>query len=98
MAPHFKDIQVTVTGRVARITFARPPLNILTIAMMKEIVDAINRVSKTADTCAIVFAASQASGAFCAGVSIEEHKAETVFQMLDGFHSIFRALNSVSKP
>jgi cyclohexa-1,5-dienecarbonyl-CoA hydratase len=98
MAPHFKDIQVTVTGRVARITFARPPLNILTIAMMKEIVDAINRVSRTADTCAIVFAASQASGAFCAGVSIEEHKSETVFQMLDGFHSIFRALNSVSKP
>lgn len=87
-----------MTDRVARITFARPPLNILTIAMMKEIVSALNRVSQTPDTCAIVFAASQASGAFCAGVSIEEHKAETVFQMLDGFHSIFRALNGVSKP
>ncbi|MEK6322733.1 MAG: enoyl-CoA hydratase/isomerase family protein [Acidobacteriota bacterium] len=98
MTAHYKDIQVAVTGRVARITFARPPLNILTIAMMKEIVDAINRVAETPDTCAIVFAASQASGAFCAGVSIEEHKPESVFQMLDGFHSIFRALNGVSKP
>jgi cyclohexa-1,5-dienecarbonyl-CoA hydratase len=98
MAPHYKDIQMSFTDRVARITFARPPLNILTIAMMKEIVDAINRVSHVQETCAVVFTASQASGAFCAGVSIEEHKPETAFQMLDGFHSIFRALNAVSKP
>lgn len=98
MATHYKDIQVTVTDRVARITFARPPLNILTIGMMKEIVNAINRVSHVQDTCAIVFAASQTSGAFCAGVSIEEHRSETVFQMLDGFHAIFRGLNAVSKP
>jgi len=98
MTRHYKDIQVATTDRVTRITFARPPLNILTIAMMKEIVDAINRVSENSDTCAIVFAASQASGAFCAGVSIEEHRSETVFQMIDGFHSIFRSLNAVSKP
>jgi cyclohexa-1,5-dienecarbonyl-CoA hydratase len=98
MAAHYKDIQFTVTGRVARIAFAHPPLNILTIAMMREIVDAINRAAQAPDTCAIVFAGSPASRAFCAGVSIEEHKPETVFQMLDSFHSIFRALNTVSKP
>jgi cyclohexa-1,5-dienecarbonyl-CoA hydratase len=98
MPAHYKDIQFSVTDRVARITFARPPLNILSIAMMKEITDAINHVSDTPDTCAIVLAASSTSMAFCAGVSIEEHRPETVFQMLDGFHSIFRALNTVSKP
>ncbi len=98
MAPHYKDIQFTVTDRVARIAFARPPLNIMTIAMMKEIIDAINRAGQTPDTCAIVFTSSHESGAFSAGVSIEEHKPETVFQMLDGFHAIFRALNAVSKP
>jgi cyclohexa-1,5-dienecarbonyl-CoA hydratase len=98
MPAHYRDIQFTLTDRVARISFARPPLNILTIAMMKEIVDAINISARTADTCAIVFASSHASGAFSAGVSIEEHKPETVFQMLDGFHSIFRTLNNVSKP
>ena len=98
MAAHYKDIRFAVTDRVARIAFARPPLNVLTIAMMREIVDAINRAAQAPDTCAIVFAASQASGAFSAGVSIEEHKPETVFQMLDGFHAIFRGLNTVSKP
>ena len=94
----YKDIKFAITDRVARITFAHPPLNILTIAMMKEIVDAIGQAAQAEDTCAIVFAGSSASRAFCAGVSIEEHKPETVFQMLDGFHSIFRSLNTVSKP
>ncbi|HSB09354.1 MAG TPA: enoyl-CoA hydratase/isomerase family protein [Blastocatellia bacterium] len=98
MTTHYKDIQFALTDRVARITFSRPPLNILTIAMMREIVDAIGQASQPADTCAIVFAASPASRAFCAGVSIEEHKPDTVFQMLDGFHSIFRSLNIASKP
>jgi len=94
----YKDIQFAITDRVARITLAHPPLNILTIAMMKEIVDAIGQAASAQDTCAIVFAGSSASRAFCAGVSIEEHKPETVFQMLDGFHAIFRSLNTVSKP
>src|SRR4029453_764068 len=98
MPAHYREIQFAVTERVARIAFARPPLNILTIAMMKEVADAINRVSHAPDTCAIVFSASQPGSAFSAGVSIEEHRAETVFQMLEGFHAIFRALNTVSKP
>lgn len=98
MTDRYKDIQFAVTDRVARITFARPPLNILTIAMMKEIIDAISRVGQTPENCAIVFGASPGSMAFCAGVSIEEHKPDTVYQMLDGFHSIFRSLNTISKP
>ena len=98
MPTQYKDIQFSVTDRVARIAFSRPPLNILTIAMMKEIVDAINRASQTQDTCAIVFSSSHPNGAFSAGVSIEEHRSETVFQMLEGFHSIFRTLNTISKP
>src|ERR1044072_1470250 len=98
MANQHKDIQFTVTDRVARIVFARPPLNVLTTAMMKEIAGAINRVGAMPEVCAVVFAAPPGSRTFSAGVSIEEHKPETVFQMLDAFHGIFRALNSVGKP
>jgi cyclohexa-1,5-dienecarbonyl-CoA hydratase len=98
MAITYKDIQFGVVDRVARITLARPPLNVLTIAMMNEISDAINRVAKMNDVCAIVFAASPATRAFSAGVSVEEHKPETVYQMLEAFHCIFRTLNLVSKP
>src|SRR5689334_21143899 len=98
MAKHYKDIQFSIADRVARISFAHPPLNILTISMMKEIVDAIGQAGVTSDICAVVLAGSSSSRAFCAGVSIEEHRPETVFQMLESFHAIFRALNTASKP
>jgi cyclohexa-1,5-dienecarbonyl-CoA hydratase len=98
MANAYKDIQFAVTNRVARITFARPPLNVLTISMMREISDAINRVGSMPDVCAIVFAAQPNARTFSAGVSIEEHRPDTVFQMLEAFHGIFRTLNSISKP
>jgi cyclohexa-1,5-dienecarbonyl-CoA hydratase len=98
MAGPYKDIQFAVTDRVARVSLARAPLNVLNIAMMKEIASAVNRIASMTDVCAIVFAAAPGMRAFSAGVSIEEHKPETVFQMLDSFHSIFRALNLISKP
>ncbi len=98
MTARYKEIQVSITDRVARVTFARPPLNVFTIAMMKEMADAVQRVGTQQDMCAIVFASAPQTHAFSAGVSVEEHRPETVYQMLDAFHSVFRALNTVSKP
>lgn len=94
----YKDIKLTVIDRVARITLAKPPLNILTIAMMKEVADAIQRLGGQHDVCAVVFGAAPGSHAFSAGASVEEHKPETVYQMLGAFHGIFRALDQLSKP
>jgi cyclohexa-1,5-dienecarbonyl-CoA hydratase len=98
MPPQYKEIQFAVTDRVARVTFARPPLNVLTIAMLKEVNDALERVSALPDVCAIVFAAAPGARAFSAGVSIEEHRPETVYQMLESFHAVFRTLDNLSKP
>lgn len=93
----YQFIQLNINDRVARITFCRPPLNIFDIAMMKEINTALIEVSKTS-TVAIVFDAEKNSRAFSAGVAVEEHTQETVFQMLDAFHAIFRSLESLSRP
>ena len=98
MATHYKDIQLAVTDRVARITLAHPPLNVITIAMAKEIAEAVNRVGVMTEVCAIVFAAQPGIRTFSAGVSIEEHRPETVYQMLEAFHDIFRTLNLASRP
>lgn len=94
----YESIQFTVADRVAYIIFNKPPLNIFNIAMMKEINDALNRLMKLSHICAIVFAATPASKAFSAGVSVEEHRSETVYQMLETFHNIFRNLYNYSKP
>ena len=90
-------IQLNIEDRVARITFCRPPLNIFDIAMMKEINSALSEVSKTS-TVAIVFDAEKNSRAFSAGVAVEDHTQDTVYQMLDAFHAIFRSLESISRP
>jgi cyclohexa-1,5-dienecarbonyl-CoA hydratase len=95
---NFKHIKFQIADRVARIVLARPPLNVLNIAMMREILEALNTCSQERELVAIVFEAAPGSRAFSAGVAVEEHVAETVFQMLDSFHSIFRLLAQISRP
>jgi cyclohexa-1,5-dienecarbonyl-CoA hydratase len=98
MDNQFKNIKFQIQDRVARITFARPPLNVFNIAMMREIGDALGECVPRRDLAAIVFAAAADTRAFSAGVAVEEHVAATVFQMLDAFHSIFRGLRQLAKP
>src|SRR5437588_1095557 len=90
--------QFTIDDRVARITFARPPLNVLNIGMMREIGVALDELVCQRELVAIVFDAAPDARAFSAGVAIEEHVAETIYQMLESFHAIFRALEQASKP
>jgi cyclohexa-1,5-dienecarbonyl-CoA hydratase len=66
--------------------------------MMKDLNQAIQRVGTMPEVCAVVLASAASARAFSAGVAVEDHKPETVYQMLESFHSIFRTLNSVSKP
>jgi cyclohexa-1,5-dienecarbonyl-CoA hydratase len=98
MTKEFQSIKFAIDDRVARITFARPPLNVLNIAMMREIGNALGECVRRRDLAAIVFAAEPDARAFSAGVAVEEHVPETVFQMLDAFHSIFRGLRQLAKP
>src|SRR5215213_9639610 len=97
MAPTYQNIHFSVDDRVARITFARPPLNVFNIEMMREISGALGQCAQR-EPVAIVFDAEKTCRAFSAGVSVEEHGQDTIFQMLDAFHSIFRLLEQLAKP
>jgi cyclohexa-1,5-dienecarbonyl-CoA hydratase len=98
MSDNFKSIRFRVEDRAARVTFARPPLNIFDIAMMREIDRALTDCMTLRDVVAVVFDAEPGSRAFSAGVSVEEHQPETIYQMLDSFHSIFRTMEQLAKP
>jgi len=98
MATDFQYIKFKIDDRVARITLAHPPLNIFNIAMMREIARALNDCSMDRSLVAIVFDADKDCRAFSAGVSVEEHAEETVYQMLDSFHGIFRMLEQQARP
>lgn len=91
------DVNFRIEDRVARITLARPPLNVLHIAMMREVLQALSEATQR-EVVAIVFDADKTCRAFSAGVAIEEHVEETIYQMLDSFHAIFRQLEQIGKP
>jgi len=98
MSRAYQNIEFAIEDRVARIALARPPLNILSIPMMREINDALQECARRSDLVAIVFEATREARAFSAGVAVEDHVEETVREMLDSFHSIFRALVRIQKP
>jgi cyclohexa-1,5-dienecarbonyl-CoA hydratase len=94
----YQHVRFKVEDRVARLTFARQPVNIFNIAMMQEINAALNQCAQQRELVAIVFDAAAECRAFSAGVAVEEHSDETIFQMLDSFHAIFRNLEQLSRP
>ncbi|HKU73318.1 MAG TPA: enoyl-CoA hydratase-related protein [Pyrinomonadaceae bacterium] len=93
----YQHIRCRIDDRVARITFARPPLNVFNIEMMREIVKALAECNQR-ELVAIVFDADKNCRAFSAGVAVEDHVQDTIFQMLDAFHAIFRQLELLAKP
>ena len=98
MSDQYQHIRFRVEDRVARVTFARPPLNIFTLAMMREVDAALTECMLMRDVVAVVFDAAEGSRAFSAGVSVGEHQSETVYQMLESFHAVFRTLEQMAKP
>jgi len=93
----YQHIRFNLDDHVAWITFARPPLNIFNIEMMREITTALGECAQR-ELVAIVFDADKNCRAFSAGVAVEDHVQEIVFQMLDAFHTIFRQLEQLAKP
>src|SRR4051794_33980109 len=72
-----------------RITLSDPPLNILDVAMLDELRDAIARVAH--DRHALIIDA-QGEKAFSPGASVQDHLGDRVATMLGHFHDCFRML------
>jgi cyclohexa-1,5-dienecarbonyl-CoA hydratase len=75
---------------VARIVLARPPLNVLNIAMLKELCDAVDALSQQPRLRVLVIAAE--GRVFSAGVDVEDHVGDKVAPMIAAFHGLFRRL------
>lgn len=83
-------------GGVARLTLQRPPLNIMDIAMIREINRALRDLRFEPGLRALVLAAE--GKAFSAGVSVEDHLPGKADLMIGAFHDIFRQLRVLSCP
>jgi cyclohexa-1,5-dienecarbonyl-CoA hydratase len=88
-------VEVSVAGAVARIQLKNPPLNIIDIPMMEELVVGLRGVEARDDVAAIVLKGSER--AFSAGVDIPAHLPKSIDEMLRKFHHVIAAIVSSSK-
>ncbi len=93
--PSFKKIRLEVGERVAQIALENPPVNVIDLEMMSELIAAIEHIEERADLSVIVFSGSGVD--FSAGVDIKAHTPEKVRDMLVEFHSVIRSLVSTRK-
>lgn len=92
----FKAIIVEKKGDVGRLVLNKPPLNVLDIAMMREVNAALESFKRDENLKVLVIASAQR--AFSAGVDIRDHTAEKVNEMIAVFHNIFRNLREMQVP
>jgi len=85
-------IELETEGRLARITLARPPLNVLDVAHLEEFA---NRVGKARDAAVLVIRGA-GPRAFSAGNDVADHVPERAPAMLDAFHRAIRGLLSTN--
>ena len=75
------------------VTFNRPPVNVLNIAMMDEINDALTSWQGNKDLKVVLFNAR--GKCFSAGVDVGEHMGDLAPKMIEAFHRIFRLMDNL---
>lgn len=88
-------IKLAYAARVATITLAHPPLNVVDILMMEELTAALAEIEQREDVCAVLFK-GEGKG-FSAGVDIAAHTPEKIEGMLGKFHAVIRAIAKSEK-
>jgi cyclohexa-1,5-dienecarbonyl-CoA hydratase len=96
MPSAFDFIRLDIADGVATITLDRPPLNILTIEMMRELGAALHAGNAHSQLQAAVLRAE--GKAFCAGVDVADHVPERVDEMIQGFGRVFTQLRTFPVP
>jgi cyclohexa-1,5-dienecarbonyl-CoA hydratase len=76
------------------VTLARPPLNVLDLATIRQLHAALAPLTDRRDLKAVVLR-SAIDGAFSAGVDVEDHLPGRAPEMLETFHEVFRLLDTL---
>lgn len=96
MSSTYEYLRLERTEAVGIITLDRPPLNVLTIAMNRELERALESLAAHDHLKAVVLRAE--GRAFCAGVDVADHTPERVDEMIRGFARLFTRLRTLAIP
>jgi cyclohexa-1,5-dienecarbonyl-CoA hydratase len=95
MAEQYTRLQLDFMPPVARITLNNPPLNVIDMQMMEDLLSALAKVEEQADISALVIGGSMR--AFSGGVDITVHTPDQVEAMLSRFHRVIHAVITSKK-
>ncbi len=91
----YTKIALDVVPPAARITLTNPPLNVIDLPMMDELLAAMEQLDHRDDLSFIILTGSER--AFSAGVDIAAHGLEQVRMMLSKMHSVIQSVVSTKK-
>jgi cyclohexa-1,5-dienecarbonyl-CoA hydratase len=97
MKADFKYLEFTSADGLLGITLDKPPHHILDIAMLEELVAAIELAAADA-SCRLLTLTATGGKSFCAGVDIADHSPERAARMLEVFHAAVRRLHDFPLP
>lgn len=86
----YEHIEISFENGLGTVTLNRPPVNILNIAMMNEINDALDAWHGKKDLKVVLFNAK--GKCFSAGVDVGEHMGDLAPKMIESFHGMFRRM------
>ncbi|HZQ92782.1 MAG TPA: enoyl-CoA hydratase/isomerase family protein [Terriglobales bacterium] len=87
-------LTLDLEGPVARVTLSNPPLNVIDLQMMDELIAVMEQVERPGVTAVVIRGAGKQ---FSAGVDIAAHTPDKVQGMLVKFHSVIRAMLATPK-
>lgn len=88
-------LAVDLSSSVARISLDNPPLNVIDIAMMEELAQALTEIESRSDVSVVVIGGL--GKAFSAGVDVAAHTPDKAETMLAKFHAVIRTLVATRK-
>ncbi len=96
MADTQTAVRVSCSGGVRTIALDRPPLNVLDIAMIRDLTSAFEEAGRDRSTRVVVLRA--VGRAFSAGVEVGDHTPEKAPEMIEAFGAMFEAMSAASVP
>src|SRR5689334_22950930 len=88
--PSFTRLDLTINAPVAIVTLRNPPVNVIDLAMMDDLLSALKAADERPEITTVVFTGDDQH--FSAGVDIASHAPNSVRDMLTKFHAVIRAL------
>jgi len=93
----WKNISLETEDRVMTIHLNRPPLNILNLELMNELMDALTSIAKKREA-GIVVLRSELDGVFSAGADVKEHLPESAEKLINSFEQLINQLITFPRP